>query len=170
MPSNFDESLRLLIKSEGGFSDSIGDPGGATKYGVTRETWEEWVGHPVSVETMKNLTIEQVAPLYEQRYWKPCELLPRGLSFLVFSMGVNAGIGRSIKLLESCLGLVPTGSIGERVADKIKELNIADVIGKFSQSRRDYYHSLKTFPLFGHGWLKRVDIEEKEALDMVKNG
>jgi lysozyme family protein len=167
--NDFKECLTLLIKSEGGFSDSNGDPGGATKYGVTRETWEEWVGHPVSVKDMENLTIEQVSPLYEQRYWKCCDLLPRGLNFLVFSMGVNAGSGRAIKLLQSCLGLVPDGIIGERVSAKIKESNVADLIVKYSQSRRDYYRSLKLFPLWGHGWLERVDNEEKEALQMVKS-
>ena len=170
MQSNFKEALYLLIKSEGKFSDSNGDPGGATMYGVTRETWEEWVRHPVSVKDMQNLTIDQVSPLYEQRYWKPYgDLLPRGLSFLVFSMGVNAGSGRSIKLLQSCLGLLPDGIIGQRVLDKLRAINIADVIVKFSDERRAYYRSLKLFPLFGHGWMERVDIEEKEALNMIKN-
>lgn len=170
MLNNFRNCLNLLIKSEGGFTDSNGDPGGATKYGVTRETWESWVGHPVSIKDMENLTIEQVAPLYEQRYWKPYgDLLPRGIDFLVFSMGVNAGGGRSIKLLQSSLGLIPDGIIGQRVLDKLRTVNIADVIVKFSDERRNYYRSLKLFNLFGHGWMERVDIEEKEALDMVKN-
>ena len=170
MPSNFINCLNLLIKSEGKFDDNSRDPGGATMYGVTKETWQSWIGHSVSEKDMKNLTIEQVAPLYEQRYWKPyCDSLPRGLDFLVFSMGVNAGSGRSIKLLQTSLGLVPDGVIGPRVLDKLRTINIADAISKYSDERRAYYSSLKLFPLFGKGWINRCNIEEKEALDMAKN-
>jgi len=100
---------------------------------------------------MRGLTPEKVAPLYEQKYWRPCygEVLPRGLDFLCFSFGINAGCGRSVKLLQQSLGVVSDGIIGPRVMQKLRESNIADVIKGFSESRREYYKSLKTFPIFG---------------------
>jgi lysozyme family protein len=123
------------------------------------------------VESLKNLTKDQVAPLYEQKYWRPCygEVLPRGLDLVVFSMGINAGPGRSVKLLQSTIGCVPDGIIGPRTRGLICESNIATLISKFSESRREYYRSLKNFPIFGKGWLARVDKEEFEALSMAKN-
>ena len=168
--SNFKECLDLLLKSEGGWVNNVNDPGGETNLGVTKRVWEEWVGHPV--ESLKKLTKNDVAPLYEQKYWRPCygEVLPRGLDFLCFSFGVNAGCGRSVKLLQQSIGVVPDGIIGPRVMQKLRESNIADVIKGFSESRREYYRSLKTFPTFGKGWLARTDREEQEALNMVKNG
>ena len=170
--NDFKECLGLVLKSEGGWTGSQGlkgDAGGETNLGVTKAIWEEWVGHPVT--TMKNLTKDLVAPLYEQRYWRPCygEVLPRGLDFLCFSFGVNAGCGRSIKVLQASLGLVCDGVIGPRVMQKLRESNIADVIKGFSESRREYYRSLKQFPIFGKGWISRTDKEEQEALNMVKN-
>jgi len=99
-----------------------------------------------------------------------CEVLPRGLDLLIFSMGINAGTGRSVKLLQQSLGCVPDGVIGSRTMELVKQSNVADLIGKFSQARRQYYESLKTFPIFGKGWLARVDREESEALNMAKNG
>jgi len=170
MQGNYQECLDLVLKSEGGWVNNPKDPGGETNLGVTKAVWEEWVGH--SVETMKNLTKDQVAPLYEQKYWRPCygEVLPRGLDFVVFSMGVNAGPGRSVKLLQSAIGCVPDGIIGSRTRELISASNSATLINKFSESRRDYYRSLKTFPIFGKGWLSRVDHEETEALNMAKNG
>jgi lysozyme family protein len=173
MTGNFKECLALVLKSEGGWTGPTGlkgDPGGETNLGVTKRVWEEWVGHPV--ETMKNLTEADVAPLYEQKYWRPCygEVLPRGLDYLCFSFGVNAGCGRSVKLLQQSLGLVSDGVIGPKVMQKLRESNIADVIKGFSESRREYYKSLKTFPIFGKGWLSRVDHEETQSLNMVKNG
>ena len=168
--NNFKECLALVLKSEGGWVNNPKDPGGETNLGVTKAVWEEWVGHPVN--SMKNLTPELVAPLYEQRYWRPCygEVLPRGLDLLSFSMAVNAGPGRSVKLLQQSLGCIPDGVIGPATRSLICASNPATLISKFSETRREYYRALKNFPVFGHGWLSRVDREEKEALDMVKNG
>jgi lysozyme family protein len=170
MASNFQECLDLVLKSEGGWVNHPSDPGGETNLGVTKRVWVEYVGHPV--ESLKKLTKEDVAPLYELKYWRPCycEVLPRGLDFVVFSMGVNAGPGRSVKLLQSAIGCVPDGVIGPRTRELISSSNGADIIKKFSTARREYYQSLKTFPIFGKGWLARVDREESEALDMAKNG
>ena len=167
---SFRECLDLVLKSEGGWVNDPRDNGGETNLGVTKAVWEEWVGHPV--KTMKNLTKDDVAPLYEQRYWRPCyaEVLPRGLNYIVFSMGVNAGAGRSVKLLQQSLGCLPDGIIGSATRSLILASNSATLISKFSETRREYYRTLKTFPIFGVGWLTRVDREEKQALDMVKNG
>jgi lysozyme family protein len=170
MASNFQECLDLVLKSEGGWVNHPSDPGGETNLGVTKRVWVEYVGHPV--ESLKKLTKDDVAPLYELKYWRPCycEVLPRGLDFVVFSMGVNAGPGRSVKLLQSAIGCVPDGVIGPRTRELISSSNGADIIKKFSTARREYYQSLKTFPIFGKGWLIRVDREEQEALEMCKNG
>ena len=172
MQGNFKACLDLVLQSEGGWTGPTGlkgDPGGETNLGVTKRVWEEWVGHPV--ESLKKLTKDDVIPLYEQKFWRPCygEVLPRGLDFVVFSMGVNAGPGRSVKLLQSSIGCLSDGIIGPRTRGLISESNIANLISKFSESRREYYRSLKTFPIFGKGWLARVDREEQEALSMAKN-
>jgi lysozyme family protein len=168
---SFKECLDLVLKSEGGWTGShglAGDLGGETNLGVTKAVWEEWVGHPVT--TLKNLTKEDVSPLYEQRYWKPCyaEVLPRGINYLVFSMGVNAGTGRSVKLLQSAIGCVPDGVIGPKTRELISANNNATLISKFSETRREYYRSLAK-PMFEKGWLNRCDREEQEALQMIKN-
>ena len=170
MIDNFQACLDLVLKSEGGWVNHPNDPGGETNLGVTKRVWEEYVGHPV--ESLKKLTKADVAPLYELKYWRPCygEVLPRGLDFVVFSMGVNAGPGRSVKLLQSAIGCVPDGVIGSRTRELISGSNCANLIAKFSETRREYYRSLKTFPIFGKGWLNRVDQEEQEALQMAKNG
>jgi lysozyme family protein len=85
-------------------------------------------------------------------------------------MGINAGPGRGVKLLQSAIGCVADGVIGPRTMELIKSADVTDLIKKYSDARRDYYKSLKTFSVFGKGWLARVDREEKEALEMAKNG
>jgi lysozyme family protein len=171
MSDSFKECLDLVLKSEGGYVNNPADPGGMTNLGVTKRVWEEYTGHEADEKEMRSLTPEKVAPLYEQKYWRPCygEVLPRGLDFVVFSMGVNAGPGRAIKLLQSSIGCVPDGVIGPKTRGLICDSNTATLIAKFSEARREYYRSLKTFPVFGKGWLARVDKEESEALNLAKN-
>jgi len=172
MTKNFRDCLELVLKHEGGFVDHPKDPGGMTNLGVTKTVWEEWVGHPVSEKDMRELTPEIVAPMYEMRYWRTsyCEKLPRGLDLLVFSMAVNAGAGRSVKLLQDAIGVLPDGVIGPNTMARINEANVETLIDKFSEARTAYYKGLKLFPVFGRGWLSRTDKERLEALDMAKNG
>jgi len=172
MTKNFRDCLELVLKHEGGLVHHKLDPGGLTNLGVTKAVWEEWVGHPVTEKDMRELTPEKVAPMYEMRYWRTsyCEKLPRGLDLLVFSMAVNAGAGRSVKLLQDAIGVVTDGVIGPRTMAKINEANVETLIDKFSEARTAFYKGLKTFPVFGKGWLSRTDKERLEALDMAKNG
>jgi lysozyme family protein len=169
--NNFKECLALVLKSEGGYVNDSRDSGGMTNLGITKKSLEEWLGHDVDEKFMRNLTPEMAAPFYEQKYWRSCygEVLPRGLDFIVFSMAVNAGPGRSVKLLQQSIGCVPDGVIGPTTRGLILGSNSSTLIAKFSEARREYYKSLKVFPIFGAGWLKRVDQEEQEALNMAKN-
>jgi lysozyme family protein len=172
MTKNFRDCLELVLKSEGGYIDHPKDPGGRTNLGVTQRVWEEWIGHPATEKDMRELTPAIVAPMYEMRYWRTsyCEKLPRGLDLLVFSMAVNAGAGRSVKLLQDAIGVVADGVIGPNTMAKINEANVETLIDKFSEARTAYYKGLKLFPVFGRGWLARTDKERLEALDMAKNG
>jgi lysozyme family protein len=172
MTKNFRDCLELVLKHEGGYVDHPKDPGGRTNLGVTQRVWEEWVGHEVDEKAMRALTPAIVAPMYEMKYWRTsyCEKLPRGLDLLVFSMAVNAGSGRSVKLLQDAIGVVADGIIGPRTMARINEANVETLIDKFSEARRAYYRGLKLFPVFGKGWLNRTDKERLEALQMAKNG
>jgi lysozyme family protein len=172
MTKNFRDCLKLVLKHEGGFVNHPKDPGGITNLGVTKRVWEEWIGHPATEKDMRELTPAIVAPMYEMRYWRTsyCEKLPRGLDLLVFSMAVNAGAGRSVKLLQDAIGVVADGVIGPNTMARINEANVETLIDKFSEARTAYYKGLKLFPVFGVGWLRRTESEKKEALQMAKNG
>jgi lysozyme family protein len=172
MANNFQECLAKVLKHEGGYVHHEKDPGGRTNLGVTQRVWEDWVGHPVTEKDMRELTPEIVGPMYEMKYWRTsyCEKLPRGLDLLVFTMAVNSGSGRSVKLLQDAIGVVADGVIGPNTMAKINEANVEVLIDKFSEARTSFYKGLKTFPVFGVGWLRRTESERKEAIEMAKNG
>jgi len=76
----------------------------------------------------------------------------------------------NFKLLQDAIGVVADGVIGPNTMAKINEANVETLIDKFSEARTSFYKGLKTFPVFGKGWLSRTESERLEALDMAKNG
>jgi hypothetical protein len=167
MQNNFQKCLELVLKSEGGWVNNPKDPGGETNLGVTKKVWQEWVGH--EVKTMQGLTPADVAPMYQAKYWMACyaNQLPTGVDYMAFDAAVNMGAGRSVKLLQECLGCVPDGTIGPRTMQLIDGKDPKDVVEAFSQRKIGFYESLPTFPTFGKGWLKRVEDVKQNALKMI---
>ena len=147
-----------MLASEGGYVNHPSDPGGRTNLGVTQRVWEEWVGRESNEKEMRSLTKEMVEPLYKRKFWDACRCddLPIGIDYLVFDFAVNAGVGRSAKLLQQCVGVSADGAIGPITITAVKAQNPAELIEKFSDAKEDFYRSLNTFDTFGKGWLNRV--------------
>lgn len=171
MIGSFDRCLQLVLKHEGGYVDHPSDPGGATNLGVTKQVWEQWVGHEVTKDDIKNLTPAQVTPLYKKRYWDACRCddLPSGVDYVVFDIAVNSGTGRAARFLQSAVGATPDGIIGPNTITIVKRTTLThlDLITIICDRRELFWKSLSTFPTFGKGWLRRGEDVREEALDML---
>jgi len=169
--SRFDECLKRILKHEGGYSNDPLDSGGRTNLGVTQRVWEEFVGHSVTEADMKALTPQKVGSMYKLKYWNPsyCEVLPKGLDYVVFDFAVNAGTGRSVKTLQQAIGCVADGVIGPKTMAAINDANPKDLIAKFSDARADFYQGIVARKpdqaRFIRGWLNRVEESRKLALE-----
>jgi len=171
MTGNFDRCLALLLKHEGNFVNHPSDPGGMTNLGVTARVWEEWVGHPVDEKQMRALTPQDVAPLYKRKYWDACHAndLVSGVDYCVFDVAVNSGVGRAIKFLQSVVGATPDGSYGSITNALVKKAEAEPVklVEAYCAKRLEFLQSLKTFPVFGNGWARRVSEVKQESLKML---
>jgi len=169
MLSNFNRSLLLLLKHEGGYVNHPSDPGGMTNLGVTARVWAEWVGHPVNEKQMRALTAEDVAPLYKRKYWDACRAdeLVSGVDYAVFDCAVNSGVGRAVKLLQGCVGVPADGGIGPTTMAAVNQTVPTNLIENFINARLQFLKSLKTFPIFGKGWERRVKDVKEESLRML---
>jgi lysozyme family protein len=166
MISNWQKSFELMLKSEGGFVNHPSDPGGMTNLGVTKATWENWVGRESDEAEMRGLTPEKVEPLYKKKYWDAVrgDDLPMGLDYLMFDFAVNAGAGRAIKTLQTAVGVTPDGGFGPMTMAAVQDVDPVELIERFSQAKEDFYRSLNTFATFGKGWLNRVaDVKVKAS-------
>lgn len=169
MKNNFEKCLAEVLKHEGGYSDHPHDNGGATKYGITQKVMEEWVGRPVSKNDMKALTIEDVKPIYHNRYWDACKCddLPAGIDYCVFDTAVNSGRVRAIKFLQSVVGTVPDGAIGPVTIASVNLRGSNLTINQFIDKREAFLRGLSNFPTFGRGWLNRTRDVRAKALEMA---
>jgi|TARA_R110000868_G_scaffold96356_1_gene265111 lysozyme family protein len=169
MISNWQKSFELMLKSEGGYVNNPADPGGMTNLGVTKATWENWVGRESDEAEMRGLTPEKVEPLYKKKYWDAVrgDELPPGISYLCFDFAVNAGAGRSIKTLQTAVGVTPDGGFGPLTLAAVQAIDPVELIEKFSQAKEDFYRSLGTFATFGKGWLNRVADVKVKANSML---
>ena len=169
MQANYNKCLETILHHEGGYVNHPKDPGGETNLGVTKRVYEEFGG----TKDMKDLTVEDVAPIYKKGYWDKMkgDDLPNGLDLCVFDFGVNAGPGRAAKYLQTMIGTVADGGIGPNTLAKLKEYvdehGLAKSIDNYQEARQAYYEKLSTFATFGRGWTRRVDETTALAKTMV---
>ena len=165
MNSNFKAALGLVLLNEGGFVNHPKDPGGMTNLGCTKATWEEYVGHPVSENDMRNLTPELVYPLYKRKYWDKVagDDLPSGLDYAVFDAAINSGAGRAAKWLQEVVGVTADGSIGKGTLAAVASKDTQNLIAQYNDKRLQFLESLPTFATFGKGWSRRVSEVQSAA-------
>jgi len=169
MKENFEKSLEMLLHHEGGFVNHPKDPGGVTNLGVTKKVFEKWVGREVSIEEMKDLTHEDVAPIYKKNYWDKLRAddLASGLDFAAFDWGVNSGNGRPAKVIQKYIGATQDGAIGPKSLTLIAENDPSKIIQYLYEQRQKFYESLKHFKTFGKGWTRRNQETLKASMEMA---
>ena len=120
---NFDKALEFTFRWEGGYVDDPDDPGGETKYGITKRTYPN--------EDIKNLTKERAKEIYKKDFWDAagCQDLKWPVNCVVFDMAVNMGVGRAKKILSKTED--PTELIDRRDAYYIRLAEIRPVFKKY---------------------------------------
>ena len=169
MNRNWDKCFDLVIVNEGGYVDNSSDPGGATNWGCTKVVWEKYVGHQVTKDDIKALTKEDVKPLYKRNYWDAIhgDAIPSGLDYCLFDAAINSGVGSASKWIQTIVGVPADGAIGNNTISAITQINPVTLINEFSEKRLAFLQRLKTWPVFGKGWGKRVEQVRTKSLDMA---
>ena len=90
------------------------------------------------------------------------------VTILAADFAVNAGTVRSVKTLQSAIGVVADGVIGPRTMAAINGSNPKDLVNKFSDARTDFYQGIVARrpdqARFIRGWLNRTEDARKLGL------
>jgi lysozyme family protein len=170
MNEPFDKAFDYMIVNEGGFSNHASDRGGATKYGITKGTLERWKGHPVSVEEVRSLLLDEAKAIYKAWYWDTNSLdgvHSTPIATCVFDIGVVCGTGSAGKFAQQVANshgagqLVPDGVIGPKSLAAINSMDAGVFIRAFADRVGAYFRGIvNSRPdqgVFLAGWMNRAN-------------
>lgn len=157
--ASYDSCLQRLLVHEGGYSNAAGDPGGPTNFGITIYDYRKYINAAGTAADVRAMKLSDAKAIYRSKYWDAlrCDDLPAGVDDSIFDYGVNSGIARAGKVLRRVLGL--PASDWHVTADVLAALAKRDpkvVIGAINTERLMFLQGLKTWPIFGRGWGRRV--------------
>lgn len=150
MLTAFDRAFEIVIGHEGGLSDDPRDPGGLTRYGISKRA------HPTV--DVRNLTLAQAKQIYLARYWLPlhADAMPDAVAVQVFDAAVNHGIKAATRMMQRALQVEADGVLGPVTLTAMTTIDDARFAARFAAERLLYYTDLAGWESFGRGWTRRV--------------
>jgi lysozyme family protein len=152
---DFDQAIEIVMKVEGGYVNDATDPGGETKWGISKRAFPN--------VDIRNLTKIEARKIYFDHYWAPskCSLMPERLRLIFFDMCVHHGIYSATVTLQKALNgsgypVKVDGLIGD------KTLSVAPYL---EPERLRSYRVLRigtivakrpTMEKYWYGWYKRA--------------
>lgn len=147
---DFDGAFERLRGHEGGYVHDPRDPGGETKFGISRRSYPD--------EDIKGMTIERAKSIYLRDFWAVarCDVLPESIRFDVFDMAVNSGVTAAIRVLQRAAGTTPDGVIGPLTLGAVNTMTAERLAARFNGARLAFLAELPTWPAFSRGWSRRI--------------
>ena len=148
--SDFDHAFKALIGHEGGYVNHPKDPGGETKFGITKRTYPD--------EDIRNLTIDRAKALYKRDFWDKVrgDDLPYVVAFNLFDAAVNSGVGNAVRWLQRALDVADDGKLGPLTFAAALQVDPEALAARFNGHRLRFMTGLSTWPTFGKGWARRI--------------
>lgn len=125
--SFFPAAFLVVVGSEGGYVNNPADPGGETRYGISKRAYPNL--------DIAALTLEEAQAIYLRDYWTPlnCDAMSWELALINFDCAVNQGL-----------------SVARTIS------RVAQDAAQFQAERAVRYATLPTFDQFGRGWMRRL--------------
>lgn len=168
---NYDEALRRLLVHEGGYTNHPADPGGPTNFGITIHDYRRYIKANATADDVRAMKLAEARAIYRAKYWGAmrCDNLPDGVDYAVFDYGVNSGIGRAGKVLRRVLKLSDnTSAVTDDVIKAARLKDPSDVCEAICDERIAFLKGLKTWPVFGAGWGRRVAEVRRASVAMAR--
>lgn len=149
MTLGFDEAFARLVDAEGGYVCDPRDPGGETKYGISKRSYPAL--------NIKALDIGMAKAIYRKDFW---DVLGDGchpaIRYQAFDFAVNSGIPTALRKLQQAINVADDGHFGPVSRAALAALAPSDVLFLYLAIRLEFLASLTTWPAFGRGWARRI--------------
>lgn len=158
--TRFQKAFDNLIKEEGGYVNDPDDPGGETKYGVSKRSYPHL--------NIKNLTLNDVSKIYRKDFYDVlrCDELPTDMvAQEVLEQGVNMGVKTVISFLQIVAKSVGSaidvdGKIGPKTLGALKTIPEDVLLAALKSLAISHYlelaHERPPMRKYLNGWIRRV--------------
>lgn len=156
----FEKAFAYAIANEGGYVFDQNDPGGETKYGISKGAYKAL--------NIKELTLKQAKEIYWRDYWEKGkfeEISDIFVAMQLFDLSVNLGIRGATIVLQRALragGIVvkEDGLIGPETLSVAKNFDGAILLAAIKAEAAGYYRVIAAKKpsqrKFLSGWLNRA--------------
>lgn len=170
---NFTPTRNWTLHEEGDGVYTHVPPDPPTKSGITLWALKDaWPGIPVTAETVKALTPEQVGQIYRAKYADLIHFdeLPVGVDFFLFEYAVNPGPGAARMATQRVVGVRQDGVFGPSTLAAIRAYDPVKLIQALAVERMRYWLSRNNGieELNERGWIARLLKAQGTALAMVE--
>ncbi len=153
--SNYEPVISRILGIEAGYSNDPQDPGGETKWGISKRSYPGLV--------IKDLTREQAIALYKRDFWDRLNLdtLPQGVAYQAMDFAVNSGPSTAIRAMQRAVQVADDGHIGPHTLEAISKATPHDLIMNLLAERLIFMTGCKNWNHDGKGWARRIATDLK---------
>ncbi|NPV80787.1 MAG: hypothetical protein HPY52_11005 [Firmicutes bacterium] len=156
----FARIIKTVLRHEGGYVNDPKDPGGETKYGISKRSYPNL--------DIGNLTQEEAIEIYRRDWWERLrldEIQDDAVATKALDTCVNVGARTGIKLLQRALATIgkPVAVDGILGPQTIKAVNEADsglLLEAMRVEQKTHYRRLidrnPKLAVFERGWMNRA--------------
>jgi lysozyme family protein len=143
---DFTTAINRTLGVEGGYVNDPNDPGGETKFGISKRAYPD--------VDIKNLTREQAVAIYKRDFWDRAHIdaMPALLQYQALDFAVNSGI--EIAVTQAAVAAMP----GDRL------------VILFLAARLEFMTKLSNWVSAGKGWALRIVTDMRYAAQDLKGG
>jgi lysozyme family protein len=169
LDKSFDKCFDRVIGHEGGFQNMHDDRGNWTRGEVGKGTLK---GTKFGISAMsypkldiENLTLSLAKAIYLSGWWIPLQMdnFKPAMQYQMFDAAINHGRVSATKMLQRAIGVTEDGVIGPLTLKAKNEIEPNDMIMLFIAERIAFFAQIKTFDLYGKGWMNRMALNLKLA-------
>ena len=166
---DFQKILNKTLGYEGVLSNDPADPGGKTYKGVTQRVYDSYrLAHNLQAQDVSLMSNDECQDLYRVRYFvgiHPENLADIRVAWKLFDCAVNMGVTRSVKFLQSAIGVTPDGMYGDQTKEAVINYFITNspmgMIEQLVSEQVAFYRNIVAnkpeMEKFLQGWLRRAN-------------
>lgn len=157
----FERLIGFVLEHEGGYVNDPDDPGGETKYGVSKKSYPH--------ADIASLTIEQAKDIYYEDWWLPLkcpQIHDDKVAQKYLDTCVNTGKGTGTKILQRALQMIGyritvDGAIGPKTLAAVNAADPQALLVAMRQQQKAHYEQLiqknPKLEKFRRGWMARAN-------------